>query len=146
MAKNKKAQGLPITTIILVVIGLLVLFVIIAFFTGAFGKAGANVRAAGGSNVDVQISDAQTKCAQWCLQGSGLSTLEKKRASAYCLNPIAIDLDGDGVLKDITNANDNKPNEGIGQKCVALTDNDEYLCCWESPISYSCQDIQSCRD
>ncbi len=117
MATNKKAQGLPITTIILVVIGLLVLFVIIAFFTGAFGKAGTNIRAAGGNTYDVQLSNAQTKCAQWCLQMQGLSTDTAKQVAAYCKNTQFLD----GNLNGVVDANEDK------NKCSAV------------PISYACE-------
>ncbi|HIH14159.1 MAG TPA: hypothetical protein HA224_02795 [Nanoarchaeota archaeon] len=90
MVAYKKAQGLPISTIVLIVIGLLVLFIIIAFFTGAFSKVSGNVKTAAGDSGEVQISQSQTRCAQWCLQMQGHTDDATKLVSSYCKNTVII--------------------------------------------------------
>ncbi len=106
----KKAQGLPITTIVLAIIGLLVLFVLIAFFTGTFSKVGGQAREAAGSTEDVKLNNAQTKCAQWCLQMQGYAADAQKSVSAYCKTTIPL---GSGA-----------------------TATDDY--CWKAPIYSPC--------
>ena len=54
MIFNKKAQGLPLTTIIIAAVGLIVLVVLVAIFTGRIGGFGTAVQEAG----DLKCTDA----------------------------------------------------------------------------------------
>ncbi len=118
----KRAQGLPISTIVLAIIGLLVLFMIIAFFTGAFGKVGSNVREAAGNTADVQISNAQNKCAQWCLQLDGLTTDDSKRAAAYCSKTQTVTVAGAAVNKNCWQDPIFSPCDSAPPKAAGKTD------------------------
>jgi len=51
---NKKGQGLPLTTIIIAAVGLIVLVVLVAIFTGRIGGFGKGVETAG----TLQCNDA----------------------------------------------------------------------------------------
>ncbi|HIH14158.1 MAG TPA: hypothetical protein HA224_02790 [Nanoarchaeota archaeon] len=118
----KRAQGLPISTIVLAIVGLLVLFMIIAFFTGAFGKVSGNVREAAGTTADVQATNAQNKCAQWCLQLDGLATDDLKRASAYCSKTQTVTVAGAAANKNCWQDPIFSPCEGAPAKAVGKAD------------------------
>ncbi len=134
MATHKKAQGLPISTIVLIVISLLVLFVIIAFFAGAFGKVGSNVKTASGSSVDSQIATAQAKCAQWCQQAASVTDAIGQQNTAYCKKAQWIDKNSNGAVED-TGADES----GVVTACKNKEgDGDELLCCWQDPILVQC--------
>ena len=127
----KRAQGLPLTTIVIAVISFVVLFIVIIFFTGGFGKIFGQAKAAIGS-VEADVSAAQTKCSQWCLQAQNLDSAAQKK-SAWCTRVQGIDTDGDGKL------NDKGTDETIS--CTYTNDGDEKLCCDQSPILSSCPGV-----
>ena len=72
---NKKAQGLPITTIIVAVIGLIILVVIVMMITGKLGAFGEGLKTASscntlckaaghgssGGDIDIGLTDADGK-------------------------------------------------------------------------------------
>jgi hypothetical protein len=59
MFKKRKAQGLSITTIIVAVIGIIILVVLIAIFTGRLGDFSAGVEKASSCETMCQALDRQ---------------------------------------------------------------------------------------
>lgn len=84
------------TTIVIAVISFVVLFIVIIFFTGGFGKIFGQAKAAIGS-VEADVSAAQTKCSQWCLQAQNLGSTNHAKSS-WCTKTQPIDNSGDGII------------------------------------------------
>jgi len=143
----KKAQGLPITTIVLAIVGLLVLFVLIAFFSGGFGKAARTATQVSGGELEAKITNARNQCSQLCLQASP-QDVPAQKVSVYCKKPIWIDLNGDSKVDN--NADNPVTKEtgldgkGLSGTCVEPSDGDELLCCWQDPIGSQCPGVPSC--
>jgi len=72
MKINKKGQGLPLTTIIIAAVGLIVLVVMVAIFTGKMGKTGAEIDKA-----------QQVSCAEACV-ASGFSQGGNEKSGDQC--------------------------------------------------------------
>lgn len=109
---SKRAQGLPIRTIVIAAIAMLVLVLVIAFFLGVLTPIFKETREIAGAT-EADVVAAQTKCSQLCIQARGISEPTKWSSSGYCIwESDEKDWDGDGAA--------------------------EKLHCWEAPINNFC--------
>jgi len=127
----KKAQGLPLETIVIIIMALVLLVVAIGFFTGSFSSLAGSTKALISPTSDADIIAAQNTCTQLCLQAGRVTTVAEFKRTSYCKRVFKFDLNGDG---NITDSGNNE--QGIMASCVA--DGDEYVCCRESPIGVPC--------
>jgi hypothetical protein len=130
----KKAQGLPLETIVIIIIALVLLVVAIGFFTGSFSKLAGSTKALISPTSEADIIAAQNTCTQLCLQAGRVTTVAEFNRTSYCKRIFKFDLNGDGNITDEPKPNGNEG--GLGAKCIA--DGDEYVCCRESPIGVPC--------
>lgn len=104
---SRKAQGLPLNTVILAILVVLVLFVVAAFFLGGTAGIMKQVRSLfyGTTAGTDRVLNSQT-CEQRCEQ---LKLLPRTAisSSAYCTQSFFIDTDNNGEA-DLLNPNDSK--------------------------------------
>ncbi|MFH0868664.1 MAG: hypothetical protein V1839_00380 [archaeon] len=151
MLKMKKAQGLPISTIVIAAVCVLVLVVLVIFFSGGFSKI--NKQASAASNiVEADLTAQQTKCAQWCSQAQNMVP-DKQKASSFCKDA-KLDIDGDGnigmwpvtggLISGSTTCG--KPNLVVGgdYSCKSTTATplkEKHLSCEISPFNVNCPGV-----
>ena len=104
---SKKAQGLPMNTVIITILVILVLFVVAAFFLGGTSGLTKTIR---GIFFDVNAGQDRTLAVQTCKQRCDqLSTMPADTItwgeSAYCKSPFFIDEDNDGEAQKDTAGN-----------------------------------------
>jgi len=128
----KKAQGLPLETIVIIIMALVLLVVAIGFFTGSFSSLAGSTKALISTTSEADITAAQNTCSQLCLQAARIQTPAEFKRSSYCTKIFKFELNSDGNITDV-----NKDESGLGAKCIA--DGDEYACCRESPLSIPCK-------
>ena len=95
-----KAQGLPLSFIVLAAISVLVLILIVAFTVGGLGSFFKQITIVGGGGKGEELSVVQTACTTNCqkLQADPTLTLQKFKGSDYCKKTFAVDLDKDGKI------------------------------------------------
>jgi len=130
----KRAQGLPISTIVIAAISVLVLIMLIIFFTGGFSKIFKQTNTVT-NIVEADITAAQTKCTTWCSQAQNLDADGQKKSS-YCTRAQGIDINGDGTKLDT-----GSDEAGLTNSCKQANDNDDYLCCNQAPINTPCSGV-----
>ena len=97
---NKKAQGLSFNMIVVAIIALFVLLLIIAWATGAFNFLFGQTKTVAEAT-DVDVTAAQTKCTQYCLQAQTIDNIDDWQASTYCKHTFTgKDWEGTGVPQD----------------------------------------------
>lgn len=99
---NKKAQGLPLTTIIIAILVILVLVIVVVFFLGGF--RGITQKISGVFSKTISGSDlnfAIHTCQNYCDQAKILPTQDLKKTSAYCTSWFNIDKNNDGEAEKI---------------------------------------------
>jgi hypothetical protein len=81
-----KAQGLPINTIVLVLVGLLVLVVIVAMWIGGGGRLFGGLSSVVGGGTPAEVSTAISLCQSYCnnLGAMSLSDIGLVRNSDWC--------------------------------------------------------------
>lgn len=107
----KKAQGLPLTTIVVAILVLLVLVMLVVFFTGGFSKIFTSVKGLEPAT-ETDVAAAQAKCSQLCIQAQSLTNPDRWKETGYCTYTNKKDWDGDGEAEE--------------------------KFCWESPINSFC--------
>jgi len=97
MMNKRGATELSMNTIILAIIAIIVLLLIVTFFTGGlstvFGKI-RDVFQGGTAGYDVDL--AKVQCQSYCERAKLLDT-SSQPTSTYCTQPFEIDTDGDGT-------------------------------------------------
>lgn len=95
MLKTKKAQGIPMETVIIAIIVLVVLVVIIAFFVGGTSTVVQKVKQLfGGATAGTDVQTATQFCQQYCDQR--VASGNTARDDAYCTKSFYIDTTGSG--------------------------------------------------
>ena len=133
---SKKAQGLPLSFIVIAAISALVLILIVTFTIGGFGSFGKQIIGSSASDLESTRDICRANCAKLAAITSDSQWVQ----SAYCEKTFAVDLDGDG--------------KAGGGKCAAATaalvatdlrcgkkDNTKFevgLRCWDNFIGVSC--------
>ena len=107
---NKRAQGLPLNMIVIAIVALLVLVIVFAYFTGAFGNILKQTSTLQGT-VQADVTSAQTKCSQYCISAQNAN---------------------------YNNFNDWKTSSDFCQQTFPIEGEDSEKHCYESPISHSC--------
>lgn len=87
--KSKKAQALPMNTIVIAIIVLVVLIIILVFFLGGISSIAQKIRDLfTGATAGTDKQTALQFCQEYCDQG---------RYSMWCTKTFKIDTDGDGI-------------------------------------------------
>ena len=79
----KKAQGLSFNMIVVAMIAIFVLLLIVVWATGAFSFLFGQTKTIS-EITEVDITAAQTKCTQYCIQAQGIDNPDDWKASNYC--------------------------------------------------------------
>lgn len=97
MLKTKKAQGIPMETVIIAIIVLVVLVVIIAFFVGGTSTVIQKVKQLfGGATTGTDMQTATQFCQQYCDQLVQSGKDQGDKNDAYCYKWFNIDTTGSG--------------------------------------------------
>lgn len=115
---NKKAQGLPLSFIVIAAIAALILVIVVAFTIGGLGGLFRQILAP----APIEVDTVRTACQASCDSLTTISSDIAFTGSKYCTKTYAIDVDGDGKI----NMNDTADPQEIE------------LNCWDSPISVTC--------
>jgi len=99
---HKKAQGLPLSFIVIAAISALVLILIVAFTIGGLGGFFKQITIAGGGE---ELSTVQSACNTACQKLVSIGTLAEFQSSAYCTKTYSIDLNHDGKITKTTSGN-----------------------------------------
>jgi len=82
---SKKAQGLPINFIILLIIALIVLVIIVLFATGTLGSLFKSTTEYQESMTVTEQQAARIKCSNWCTEAKAIASSDSAwKNSAYC--------------------------------------------------------------
>ncbi|MGC8941010.1 MAG: hypothetical protein ACP5JY_03175 [Candidatus Nanoarchaeia archaeon] len=94
-----KAQGLPLSFIVIAAISALVLILVVAFTVGGLGGFFKQMKIVGGGE---DLSAVQTKCTTNCqkLMADPTLTDTKFKSSAYCTEKFTVDLNKNGKIED----------------------------------------------
>ena len=111
---NKKAQGLPLSFIVIAAIVLIVLILVVVFTVGGLGSAFRGISAQQSQDLSSVQAACQTACARQQVNPSLTPTQFK--SSDYCTKDYAIDNNGDGQLNS-TETNYNCPGSPISVPC-----------------------------
>lgn len=125
--KSKKAQSLPMNTIILAIIAIVVLVIIIVFFIGGTSSIAQRIKELfTGSTSGTDLSTAKQFCQDYCDQG---------RYTAWCNKYFKMDINVDNVAEktssgayikyycgspNIINAGDDVNKDFIGLTCSTI--------------------------
>jgi len=93
---NKKAQGLPMDTIIIAILILVVLVVIVAYFLGGFGQVGERISSIFNPHSAYSLAEAKTLCSTKCEKLNAVDDPESLLRSRFCGTSMTVDRDGDG--------------------------------------------------
>ena len=89
--KSKKAQSLPMNTIIIAIIAIVVLVIIIVFFIGGTSSIVQKIRDLfTGATSGTDLQTAKQFCQEYC---------DQERTTAWCNKYFRIDTDADGIAK-----------------------------------------------
>lgn len=92
-----KAQGLPLSFIVIAAISALVLVIVVAFTIGGLGSTLKQIGTAGATS---DLSAIQTACRSSCvsLQATA-ANVEQAQNSDYCRKSYSVDLNGNGKIE-----------------------------------------------
>ena len=112
---NKKAQGLPMNTVVIAILVIVVLVLVIAFFFGGFTSLTTKISevfygSLAGTTKTLAIQQCNQYCSQLELQGADSGV-----GSAFCRKR-GVDLNEDGKIDDATE-NINCVNTNLGVSC-----------------------------
>ena len=93
--KPKKAQGLPITTIIIAILGLVVLIVIMFIFTGRIGIWGGEIAKCPGACLDGCPADYATQPGSYAKDAAGTPCKDTTGKQLTCCIPVVKKGSGD---------------------------------------------------
>ena len=89
--KSKKAQSLPMNTIIIAIIVVVVLVIILVFFIGGTSSIAQKIRDLfTGATAGTDLQTATQFCEEYC---------EQERTTAWCGQTFRIDKDGDNIAQ-----------------------------------------------
>ncbi|GEM_PF-1490394 len=114
---SRKAQALPMNTVIIAILVVLVLFVVGAFFLSGTGGIAKQIRSIfiGGTAGQARVFAEQT-CEQRCIQ---IPSLQDPTKSSYCKDSFLIDENNDGEAEALPNTN---PKQYYKYYCWGSTD------------------------
>ena|SRR3989344_4948551 len=94
---NKKGDvGLSTNTIIIAIVGIIVLLLVVTFFTGGMATVINKIRGVfGGGTAGFDIDLAKANCQAYCERAKLLDT-SSQPTSTFCTQGFDIDSDGDG--------------------------------------------------
>ena len=124
--KSKKAQSLPMNTIIIAIIVVVVLVIILVFFIGGTSSIAQKIRDLfTGATAGTDLQTATQFCQEYC---------EQERTTAWCAQTFRIDKDGDNIAQ--------KDEEGkyIQYYCGAVNKGQNS----ENNLGISCGKITAC--
>lgn len=82
---NRKGQGLPVNLIIILIIGIIILLLVIAFATGTLGKLFGGAKELGEAVTPEQVATFRIGCKQACFSAEQLAdTKGEWTNSDYC--------------------------------------------------------------
>ncbi len=114
---DKKAQGLPMSFIVIAAISVLILVLIVAFTVGAGGGFLRQLIAPAPS----EIETVQTACSTACDRISGITSDTQFRSSDYCKKTFTADINRDSKIDSATEAGLYCWDADIGQACSLTT-------------------------
>ncbi len=113
MVKNKKAQGLPMNTVIIAILVIVVLVILIAFFLSGTSSLVSKAKQALGFGIKgTDLPLARASCEQYCENARTLP-VDQRLDSAYCNTWFYLDLDHNGE------ADENREGEAFHYYCGA---------------------------
>ena len=113
---SKKAQGLPLSFIVIAAIVALVLVIVVAFTIGGLGTFFGRIFGGGKAAVGETIDDIRVVCSGLCDQAKQITVTSQWPSSSYCTRSFNIDLNGDGVINGTE----------VGMKC------------WDAELNSNC--------
>ena len=113
---NKKAQGLPLSFIVIAAIVALVLVIVVAFTIGGLGTFFGRIFGVGITAVGESIEDVRTVCSGLCDQAKQITTTGQWESTRYCTRAFNVDLDANGTI-DAGEANINCWDDEINIGC-----------------------------
>ncbi|MEM2954637.1 MAG: hypothetical protein QW625_01635 [Candidatus Nanoarchaeia archaeon] len=116
-----KAQGLPLSFIVIAAISALVLILVVAFTMGGLGGLFKQIGAQKGEELDAVRTACSTACAK---AQTTATTLSAFRNSEYCTKRWAIDLNKDGKINQTTETNIHCYDAAVGISCTVQIGND----------------------
>lgn len=137
---GKRAQGLPLSFIVLAAISVLILVIIVAFTVGGAGSFFRQIIGVAPQEIDATRDACRSNCDRLTtITGTGQWT-----SSSYCSKTYALDIDGDkraggyGCLP-ATGAAAGDCSKGVGDKiCNKKCQQETNLRCWDSEIGIPC--------
>ena len=94
--KSKKAQSLPMNTIIIAIIAIVVLVIIIVFFIGGTSSIAQKIRELfTGATSGTDLQTAKQFCQEYC---------DQERTTAWCNKYFRIDTDANGIAEKVDNS------------------------------------------
>lgn len=99
MFNKKRAQGIPMETVIIAIIVLVVLVVIIAFFVGGTGSVMEKFKSifTGAKGEDIGI--VKNSCQQLCDSATNADlTADQQKNTGFCTRAFKMDLNNDGKV------------------------------------------------
>ena len=103
MLKNKRGQGLPLTTVVIAILVVVVLVVIVAFFLGGTSGLTKTIKSVFfGTTAGTDKALAIQNCNQYCDQAKSLPQ-GQIISSPYCTKHFFIDEDLDGEADTVNN-------------------------------------------
>jgi len=82
--QSKKAQGISVNMVIMVIIALLVLALILAFATGSFSRLTGKLKQTESTTDQSEIVAATTKCTQACQRARNIGISTQWTNTEYC--------------------------------------------------------------
>ena len=116
---NKRAQGLPLSFIVIAAIAVLILVIVVAFVIFGLGGSFKGITTQTASELETVQVACQTNCNK--LQTGTTKTISAFKSSQYCTKTYTIDMNGDGEINTDTES---------GTKEISLK-------CWDD-IGISC--------
>jgi len=114
---NKRAQGLPLSFIVIAAIAALILVLVIAFTIGGLGGFFRQIMAP----APEELSTVQTACKAACDSLIAISTDKQFRDSAYCKKTYTVDINGDGKIDPNSETGLHCYHPDIGISCTVTT-------------------------
>jgi len=114
---DKKAQGLPLSFIVIAAISVLILVLIVAFTVGAGGGFLRQLIAP----APAEIESIQTACSAACDRISGITSEAQFKSSDYCSKTFTADIDRDGKINATSESGLHCWDNAIGQSCALTT-------------------------
>jgi hypothetical protein len=85
MAIDKRGQGLPVNLIVILIIGIIILLLVVAFATGSISKLFGGAKNIGEAVTPDQVATFRIGCAQACFSAQQLADTQGEwTSSSYC--------------------------------------------------------------